>query len=46
MALWFVRDPMTFAVSGHNRQNTINNPETFEEFTIFFYILINAVDEI
>ena len=33
--------PLAFSVTGHNRQNTINSPETFEEFTFFFI----AVDE-
>ena len=27
--------PLAFSVTGHNRQNTINNPETFEEFMFF-----------
>ena len=39
MALWFVRDPLTFAVTGHNRQNTINNPETLEEELTFFNLI-------
>ena len=29
--------PLAFSVTGHNRQNTINNPETFEEFTFFCF---------
>ena len=29
--------PLAFSVTGHNRQNTINNPETFEEVTFFFF---------
>ena len=37
--------PLAFSVTGHNRQNTINNPETFEEFTFFCFFFI-AVDDI
>ena len=36
--------PLAFSVTGHNRQNTINNPETFEEVTFFFLFI--AVDDI
>ena len=30
---------MTFSVTGYNRQNTINNPETLEEELKFFNLI-------
>ena len=31
--------PLTFSVTGHNRQNTINNPETLEEELKLFNLI-------